>query len=244
MEIAWLQAVIDLPADRFEAGGAFWAEVSATRFGEIHPEHPEFTHLVPAEGDMTLELQRLDDGEPSVHLDLCVADIPAWTERAVTTGARLVANPGHSVLATPGGVPFCIVPSSGESARPPAIDPDAPHAIDQICLDVPSDRFDDDVSFWTELTGWPANPPSMPEFRSFAQPAHLPLRVLVQRLGDDDPGPPRAHLDISSGDHVVAVVARHEVAGATVSGRFEHWTALTDPAGMSYCVTGRRPNLP
>ncbi len=244
MEIAWLQAVIDLPADRFDETGSFWAEVSATRRGEVHPEHPEFTHLVPSDGDMTLELQRLDGGPPSVHLDLCVADIGAWTDRAVSFRAQLVAHPGHAVLMTPGGVPFCIVPAGSEASLPPAIDPEVPHAVDQICLDVPPDSFEDDVTFWSQLTGWPVNPPSMPEFRSFLQPGHLPLRLLVQRLGENDPGPPRAHLDISSGGHVDDVVARHEAAGATVSGRFEHWTALTDPGGMPYCVTARHPNVP
>ena len=96
-----------LPAEHFEEAGDFWATVSATRRGEPHPDHPEFVHLEPADGDMTLELQRLDDGPPSVHLDLCVHDIPAWTERAVACGATLVAQPGHAILTTPGGVPFC-----------------------------------------------------------------------------------------------------------------------------------------
>ena len=243
MEIAWLQAVIDIPAEHFEAAGDFWATVSATRCGDVHPDHPEFVHLVPVDGDMTLELQRIDVGPPSVHLDLVVNDIPAWTERAVSRGATLVAQPGHAVLATPGGVPFCIVPAGSESVRPGTIDPDSPHAVDQICLDVPHDAFDADVAFWSELTGWPTNPASHPEFRSFVQPAQLPLRLLVQRLGRDDHGPPRAHLDISSGSHMLDIAARHVEIGATISGRFEYWTALTDPAGQLYCVTARRPDL-
>ena len=243
MEIVWVQAVIDLPDEGFELGGDFWTAVSATRPADVDPEHPEFTHLLPRDGDMTLELQRIASGPPSVHLDLVVRDIPAWTERAVSCGARLVAQPGHAVLTTPAGVPFCIVPAGDESVRPPAVDPDIPHAVDQICLDIPHDSFDADVAFWSELTGWPPNPPSMPEFRSFAQPEHLPLRVLLQRLGEDDPGPPRAHLDISSDGHVAEVVARHLELGATVTFRSEHWTALSDPAGMPYCVTARHPNL-
>ncbi len=241
MEIVWLQAVIDLPSERFEVAADFWTAVSATRRGDVHPDHPEFMHLVPAKGDMTLELQRIDDGSPSVHLDLVVRDIPAWTRRATACGADLLAEPGHAVLTTPGGVPFCIVPAGGESLLPAPIDPAVPHAVDQICLDVPHGSFDAEVAFWSDFTGWPANPPSLPEFRSFAQPEHLPLRLLVQRLGDDDPGPPRAHLDISSAGHVDVVVTRHVDLGATVSGRFEHWTALTDPAGLPYCVTARLP---
>ena len=156
-------------------------------------------------------------------------------------GAHVVAQPGHAVLATPGGVPFCIVPSGGESTRPPTIDPARPHAVDQICLDVPSHAFDDDVAFWSDLLGWPPNPPSLPEFRSFDQPARFPLRLLLQRMGEGDHGPPRAHLDISSGTHRDAVVSRHVDAGATLVERFTHWTVLEDPAGMRYCVTARPP---
>lgn len=236
-----MQAVIDLPATHFEVAGDFWARVSATRRGEVHPDHPEFTHLIPAGGHMTLELQMIESGPASVHLDLLVSDIPAWTERALACGAHLVAHPGHAVLNTPGGVPFCIVPAGGESRRPPAIDPALPHAVDQICLDIPFAAFDDDVAFWSDFLGWPPNPPARPEFRSFAQPGHLPIRLLLQRMGEDDHGPPRAHLDISSGDHVDAVVARHLDAGATSVARFDHWAVLLDPAGMRYCVTARSP---
>lgn len=241
MEIEWLNAVIDLPADRFTEAGDFWVRMTGTTRGEVHPEHDEFVHLNPPEGDMHLELQRIDAGPASAHLDLVVSDIPAWTARAVEAGARVIAQPGHAVLQTPGGVSFCIVPYTDESTRAPVIDAERPHAVDQICLDVPHDDFDAEVVFWSELTGWPLNPAARPEFRSFAQPDHLPLRLLVQRLGEDDRLPPRAHLDISSGDHVVEVVARHLEAGATIDGEFEYWTALRDPAGQPYCVTARRP---
>jgi hypothetical protein len=242
MEIGWLNAVIDLPADRFDEAGRFWSEVTATRFGEIHPDHDEFIHLLPAAGDMHLELQRLNSGPGRVHLDLVVRDIPAWTGRAEAFGARLVAAPGHSVLETPGGVPFCIVPYSTESTKAPVIDPAAPHSADQLCLDVPHDRFDDDVEFWSRLTGWKINPAQLPEFRSFAQPDHLPIRLLIQQLGSDDTGGPRSHLDISCGDHRAAVARRHVVAGATMAREHDHWTELRDPADMLYCVTDRQPS--
>ena len=32
-------------------------------------------------------------------------------------------------------------------------------------------------------------------------------------------------------------MAAHVAAGAEVQGRFEGWTVLRDPAGMTYCVT-------
>ncbi len=243
MELQWLNAVIDLPAERFDEAGAFWVDVSATTRGAVHPEHDEFVHLNPAEGDMHLELQRLSDGPAAAHLDLVVDDIPGWKARALSAGATVIAEPGHVVLCSPGGVRFCIVPHGEEAMKAPAITADLAHAVDQICLDVPHDLFDDDVAFWAELTGWSVNEPQFPEFRSFAQPPHLPLRLLVQRLGVDDVGGGRSHLDISSGDHVDEVTERHVARGATVVERHRYWTALRDPAGMPYCITSRPPDV-
>lgn len=242
MKIGWLNAVIDVPADRFVEAGGFWVQMTGTTRGKVHPDYDEFVHLNPTSGDMHLELQRIVAGPASAHLDLVVDDIPGWKERAVDAGARVIAEPGHVVLQTPGGVPFCLVPYTDEAVRAPVIDADRPHAVDQICLDVPHDHFEADVAFWARLTGWSVNPFQFPEFRSFDQPQHLPLRILVQRLGEDDTGGPRAHLDISCGRHVSELAEVHVANGASVDGAFEHWTALRDPAGMPYCLTARRPS--
>ena len=237
----WLNAVIDLPRERFDEAGEFWVRVTRTTRGDVHPEHDEFVHLNPPAGDMHLELQRIEAGPATVHLDLVVRDIPTATRRAVAAGARVIADPGHVVLRTPGGVPFCIVPHTDEAVRAPLLDPDRPHAVDQICLDVPHEHFEADVAFWSALTGWPVTPEVLAEFRSFDQPEHLPLRLLVQRLGADDTGGARAHLDVSSGNHVGELTKIHVANGATIDEQFEHWTALRDPAGMPYCLTSRPP---
>ncbi len=239
--IKWFNAVIDIPAALFDVAGDFWVELTSTRRGEIHPEHDEFVPLIPEAGDIHLELQRIDAGPARVHLDLAVEDIPAMTERATDLGATLIARPGHAVLQTPGGVPFCIVPHSNEAERAPAIDPVLPHAADQICLDVPHDQFDADVQFWSQLTGWAVNPTELAEYRSFAQPLGLPLRVLIQRLGPEDRGGGRAHLDLSCGEHVSVLTERHQRAGAQIVKTTTHWTSLVDPAGMPYCLTSRQP---
>lgn len=241
-EITWLNAVIDIPAEHFDTVGDMWAELTRSTKGKVHPEHTEFVHLLPESGDMHLELQRIDDGPAGVHLDLVVDDIPAMVERATSLGATVVARPGHAVLKTPGGVTFCIVPGGSESDRAPVIDPALPHAADQICLDVPHEHFEADIAFWSELTGWHVNEPSMEEFRSFAQPAELPLRILIQRLGTDDTRGARSHLDISCGEHTNEVAATHLRAGATVIDQHKYWTALRDTAGMDYCLTTRPPN--
>lgn len=243
-EIKWLNAVIDIPADQFDEVGEFWVQLTNSTQGEVHPEHDEFVHLLPVSGDMHLELQRINSGEPGVHLDLVVArdEIDELADKAVSLGARLVSKPGHAVLETPGGVAFCIVPGSTESERAPVIDVDHPHAVDQICLDVPHEHFETDIAFWAALTGWEANEPSIQEFRSFAQPKHLPLRILLQQLGEDDQGGPRAHLDLSSGTHIAEIVPTHQAAGAEIVEEHTHWTILTDPSGQPYCLTARQPS--
>lgn len=243
MDIRWLQAVIDIPAPEFDRAADFWASVTNSTKGDVHPDHDEFMHLTPTSGDMHLELQRIEDGPPSVHLDLLVDDIAAATDEAIFAGATLIARPGHAVLKTPGGVPFCIVPFGGEAEKAPAIDPERPHAADQICIDVPHEHFEADVAFWSQLTGWAMDPASDPEYRSLAQPAHLPLHILLQQLGADDTGAPRSHLDISAGEHRSDLVDAHLVRGATIRDEQENWTALIAPGGLVYCLTDRPPAL-
>jgi hypothetical protein len=239
--VHWLQAVIDIPTNQFGVGSEFWRAVSASSLGEVHLDHDEFVHLEPSAGDMHLELQRTNGGLPGVHLDLLVDDIDDDTGRATNLGARLVSHPGHSVLETPGGVRFCLVPFSGESDRAPAIEHPSVHAVDQICLDTPAGLFGADVVFWSDFTGWAPNPPVLGEFCSFAQPQSLPIRLLVQRLGAKDSAGPRAHLDISCGDNIAEVIERHQTLGATVLQRHKHWTVMTDPVGLLYCLTSQQP---
>ncbi len=241
MTVRWLQAVIDIPADHFTEGSEFWRAASASALGAVHPDHDEFVHLVRADGDMHLELQRTADDHLGVHLDLLVDDIGENVRRATDLGARVVSHPGHAVLETPGDTVFCLVPFSGESTRAPAIDQPVPHAVDQVCIDVPAEHFDREVAFWGALTGWEPNPQVLDQFCSFAQPPSLPIRLLVQRLGEDDSAGARAHLDISCGDSVEAVVGWHESLGARVITRHDHWTVMNDPAGMRYCLTQRPP---
>jgi hypothetical protein len=116
-----------------------------------------------------------------------------------------------------------------------------PHAVDQICFDVPAEHFDSEVAFWSAFTGWEPNPQVLDEFCSFAQPPSLPIRFLLQRLGRNDSAGGRAHLDLSCGDHVGAVVDWHVSLGATVVENHQHWTVMNDPAGMDYCLTRRQP---
>lgn len=241
-----MNAVIDVPADVFDATLDFWTGVSGSRAGEVHPEHDEFTVLHPPVGDSVLEVQRIDDGPAGVHLDVFVADVDAAAREAIDLGATVIRHTGIAVLATPAGFVFCVVPHRGEGTVAPLIEAETrPHAIDQLCVDVPHDLFHADVRFWSALTGWTVNEQREPvmEFRSFAQPPELPLRLLIQQLGSDDNGGARSHLDISARGHVAELSQNHiDHHGAILGEAHEFWTALTDPAGLPYCVTSRRPD--
>ncbi|MFC3687879.1 VOC family protein [Aquipuribacter hungaricus] len=72
-------------------------------------------------------------------------------------------------------------------------------------------------------------------------PPRLPPRVLLQRLDAVD-GPVRAHPDLSSLDRE-AEVARHVALGARRGADGRGWTVMTDPGGLVYCVTDRRPGV-
>ena len=100
-----------------------------------------------------------------------------------------------------------------------------------IVIDVPADRRDGAVSFWSGATGRDVHPlPGEDEFHGARLNDHLVL--LVQELGE---GLPRVHVDIHT-DDVPAEVARLEALGATVIDRRDEWTIMRDPADLPFCV--------
>jgi Glyoxalase-like domain len=111
------EAVIDVPADAFDATREFWtAAVRAD--ARPFPGHDEFTQLVGGATPMRFGLQRLDSGAPRVHLDIESDDVAAEVERLIALGAQVVARP-HSwvILRDPAGLDFCVVPADAESPR-------------------------------------------------------------------------------------------------------------------------------
>lgn len=145
------------------------------------------------------------------------------------------------VLSSPADQPFCFMRHEDERrrARPRRWSTGQHSLLDQICLDIPADAFDLECAFWAGLTGWVQRRTSA-EFVNLTRPAQLPLRILLQRLGPDDSGAARAHADLACDDRP-AEVRRHVELGAEVVRVAEHWTTLTDPAGLLYCVTDRDP---
>ena len=219
----WLTAFIDVPAQRYDEGVAFWRGVTGHGLSAARGDEGEFVTLVPPVGDSCLRVQRTADGSAGIHLDL--------------------HHPDHEfrVLRSPGGLAYCEV-SDRLSRRPsPVTWPDGHRSIaDQVCIDIPPSRFDAECAFWSERTGWPlAGFEEHPEFLVLERPPEQPVRILLQRLDDERPET-TAHLDVATDDRS-AETARHEALGASVVRRHEWWTVLRDPVGTDYCIVDRHP---
>jgi hypothetical protein len=243
MTITWLAAFADVPEPRVPAALEFWAAVTASSPRPAAGHQDEYLPLAGPDEDPYLWIQRVQRPDPDGgwHPDLMVDDLPGTVRRATELGATVVRDAPVMVLGTPAGQPFCVLPGNGERRRArPRRWPAGQHSLfDQICLDIPADAFDTECRFWAELTGWPRRS-SSEEFVNLIRPATAPFRLLLQRLGEDDDGPARAHADLAC-DDVPAERQRHLALGAELVRIAEHWTTLRDPAGLLYCITDRDP---
>jgi hypothetical protein len=242
----WISAFLDLAPDEHQRGVAFWQAVTGYRLSEPRGRYDEFATLVPPEGDDFLRVQRLGEGPSRIHLDLHVDDPAAAGVRAERLGARVVARPeqGYLVLESPGGFTFCFV-RERSSRRPGPLTWPGGHSsfVDQVCLDIPATRHEEECAFWEALTGLPRiDRIRTDEFSRLTGEDRGAIQLLLQRLDEQD-GPVRAHLDLATTDRA-AETARHEELGARVLADFERgWTVLAPPAGPAYCITDRAPDL-
>ena len=221
MNPIWLTAFVDLPADEYDAGVEFWAGVTGYSVSPSRGEHDEFATLLPPEGDAFLRVQRVDDGPGGVHLDVHLPGRP------------------FEVRQSPGGLAYCEV-SEALGRRPPSATWPGGHwsIVDQVCLDIAPGAYERECEFWSDLTGLELRDSSyFEEFRTLDRPPDQPLRLLLQRVGDDRPRV-TAHLDVFTSDRE-AETRRHEALGASVLRRHPHFTVLTDPTGAAYCITPR-----
>jgi hypothetical protein len=245
MTVRWLTAFLDRPGPTFEAATRFWLQVTASDLSSARGEHDQFATLIPPDGDAYLRVQRIVDGAGGCHLDLHVDDISATATRAVELGAsRVQTFDDVTVLRSPTGLRFCAVRHLGESTRPrpPTVTvPAARTLVDQLCVDIRPDGFEQECTFWAALTGWERRSPLLSGFSYLFRPDGIPLRLLFQRLDDADGPTTNAHLDLASYDRDAAA-DWHQELGAVLVRRHEYWTTLADPSGLPYCITRRNPD--
>ena len=248
--VSWVTAFLDLPPDVHTVGTHFWAAVTGYAVSPPRGDEGEFTTLLPPVGDPYLKIQRTGCGDapaagPGLHLDLHVASADHSAAGAQGLGAKVVhrSEHGYVVLRSPGGFTFCFVHEQLADRPLPTRWPQQHESIvDQVALDIPAGDYETECGFWTALTGWPVRGSvSRPELRHLLRPDGIPIRLLLQRLGDEAVGPVTGHLDLASDDRP-AEVSRHLGLGATLVG--DHgggWTTLRDPTGAFYCITDRDP---
>lgn len=237
-QVRWVTAFLDTPEEHAEEAETFWSRVTG-----YHPSDPrgprgEFTSLVPGEGDPHLKLQTVVQSAPGgLHLDLHSDDVRGLAAHAEELGATAsYLDEGYVVCGSPGGMTFCVVPHPASRPAPPATWPGGRSKVDQVCLDIPPSRWDDECRFWADLTGWElVDQDPDDEFRRLRRPGNLSIQVLLQRL-DDEQSVVTGHLDLGADDYLVEA-GRHVVLGATEVRRTPEWVVLLDPTGRAYCVT-------
>jgi hypothetical protein len=244
VSVRWVSVFLDVPPDLLEPATSFWTQVTGTRPGPTIGSHDEFLPLEQRPDQASLWLQRIEAGQVSCHVDLYVEDVEAAVRRVSDLGARqvrLLEGLGVVVMASPGGLPFCLVRHRHQSARMAPVGADGVRSLlDQVCLDIPASRYDDECVFWADFTGWPlTDAHSHDEFRRLTRPPTIPYAFLLQRL-DDDGGAVSAHLDLACEDRD-AESERHVRLGAAAVRRTDGWTVMRDPVGLTYCNTRRRP---
>ena len=241
MSIVWVTAFLDSPPETAAASEVFWTALTGTTMSERRGDRAEFASLVPDPGDACLRVQEVVQSVPGgLHLDLHTDDVPALAARAEELGATAsYPEPGLVVCGSPGGLSFCVVGEPGGTVPAPQQWQGGRSLVDQVCLDIPPSRYDEETAFWQSLTGW--SRVDAGEFERLVRPPELPLAFLLQRLDDEQPTA-TAHLDLSCDDRD-AETARQQALGADVVRRTQGWTVMRDPAGRRYCNTGRRPGV-
>lgn len=239
--VRWVWAFLDVPETEARAAEKFWGAVTRTRLSDHRGERGEFATFLPEYCDPWFKVQHVLDGG-GVHLDLDVDDVSAAADEATRLGATELGRfPDGNVVVmrSPGGFTFCLTSWTNAGAPSHQVREGQPDLLDQVCLDTPSGRYDDEVDFWAGLTGWQRRPATLPEFTSLTRPDGIPVRLLFQRLGEAD-GVVTGHLDFACHDrHRSREV--HESAGASVESEHEFWIVMRDPAGRRYCLTHREP---
>src|SRR5436305_9897057 len=119
----WLTLFLDFPPGSFDAGVAFWREVTGTALSPFRGAAGEFATLLPPDGDACLRVQRIADGSGGCHLDLhldpAAGTVDQAADRAVALGAVVPdASGGLVSMGSPGGCTFGLLRWHGEGRVP------------------------------------------------------------------------------------------------------------------------------
>jgi hypothetical protein len=218
----------DLPT-----GSRFWGAVTGWRDAEDAGEQRGQFRVTPHSRGMA-----------GVHLGLVVDEVDQAVAQALGVGAGAYAGPGGvpgaTVVLSPAGFHLHLEPGDQTLEEAPVVTWPSGHQsrTDQLTIDVEHACWDRELAYWQDLTGWPLTQGDDVAFARLQTPAHLPVRVLLQRR---DAGPTTAHLDIATSDRD-AEVARLVALGATRLHKGPRWTALRTPVGPPLCVTDRAPS--
>jgi hypothetical protein len=105
-----LKIVIDVPPAGHDRELAFWSAATGQHLAQFG-RYPEYHGAALHAQDLWLLIQRLDEGQGRVHLDIHTDDPIAEMARLEKLGAELVRQ-AHSwwVMRDPAGLLFCIIP--------------------------------------------------------------------------------------------------------------------------------------
>lgn len=106
--------VIDAPPADHDRELAFWRAATGRPLAQL--DYPEYHGSAVSGEDLWLLIQRLDDGQGRVHVDIHTDDMAAEVARLEALGAERVRQV-HSwwVLRDPAGLLFCVVPEPAGS---------------------------------------------------------------------------------------------------------------------------------
>lgn len=235
----WFHLFLDVPRSGWEDAVEFWSAATGWAVSPPRGEDGQFVTLVPQEGAAWLKMQAIDGAAPRIHLDLDAVNRETAVERSASHGASLAwTYDGVPVMRSPGGLLFCHTIDDGSRRRFARTEHE--RVLDQVCIDIPRSRWDQEVAFWAAVTGRTPEPAKTPEFVRLTDPdPHGGLRFLLQRLEDDE-GEVRAHPDLAVANRA-SETCRHVALGAEAVGVFEWWTVMRAPYGQVYCLTDRDP---
>ena len=173
-----------------------------------------------------------------------VDDLDTETSRLLALGATAQSRGADwQPLRSPGGLPYCLVRRRPSVIPGPLVADGHRLRLVQVCLDAPGTLSSAETDFWRAATGWRwvASPDDEFEGKLHHDGAS-PVQLLLQRLGDSDGGvATRAHIDLGA-DNREAAVQRLVDLGASRGPTGDGWVVLTDPVGMTFCVTDNAPD--